>query len=134
MKQFNAVEFWKWCGFTHEECNVTPDPCTGGHLVSPDGEMHFGIYSFPTFTMDNIFKWAVPKLHSYELSALPTRPAITLMEGGCIHKATIHISLGAKGFTASAQNVEPALALRNAIWNVLKDPKYRQFAQEKKDE
>jgi len=124
MKQFNAVEFWKFCGFTHEECNVTPDPCTGGHLISPQGKAYFGQYAFPEITLDNIFMWAIPKLHSYELSALPTRPAISLTSGGCIHKATIHISLGAKGFTASAQNVEPALALRNAIWNVLKDPKY----------
>lgn len=133
MKQFNAIEFWKFCGFTYENCNINP-ACDGGHLTSPEGQPFRSKYAFPDFTMDNIFKWAIPKLHSYELSALPTRPAITLIEGGCIHKATIHISLGAKGFTASAKNVEPALALRNAIWNVLREPKYRQLAQERENE
>jgi hypothetical protein len=91
-------EFWGWCGFRHQ--------CEDWY-EEPNGE----ISQLPPIDLNNLFKYAVPKLHDCIVSFDTTD------EYNC-NLYTVH-----KGYTDNqrVRNIDPAVALFWAIWEIIKN-------------
>lgn len=108
-----AKKLWEWCGFTylpykgdaflgkiHDACWLDP----GEKEMHPDN-WHFNL---PLIDLNNLFKYAVPKLAMYELNSYT-------QDG--YHFAWV--SLQEDGGWQATDSKDPALALFWAIWKVV---------------
>lgn len=99
--------FWEWCGFYQD---ATKEWDGDGYYV------HTGWYSpnkkeccgLPDIDLNNLFKYAVPKLSMYELNSY---------NNDGIHSAWISLELD--GWHKCATSQDPALALFWAIYGVI---------------
>ena len=102
-------EFWEWCGFTLR-CPPEKDAYGRGIWNYPEGT-----YGNLELDLNNLFKYAVPKLrdnYQYEL--------IGWNEGQ--HKAIINkLQKGWAETYTTAIDKDPALALFWAIWEVMEN-------------
>jgi hypothetical protein len=93
-------KFWEWCGF-----RLSPYQDAVGILYdTPDGLHCIGL---PPTDLNNLFKWAVPKLKAWTLGSSYPDKKLTL----CL------VSMGDKGGEAEAE--DPAGALFWAISKVI---------------
>ena len=115
MKEFNPIIFWQWCGFKHDECDaVSGSKCSGGHLISPDGKVFYGEYDCPDLTLDNIFKYVIPKFRSWRFKSLFISDI-----GNCIE---INLqTFNNRRFVGHVLESNLALGLRNIIWKIICD-------------
>ena len=109
-------EFWEWCGweiYSNEECQYYS---RFGRGKDPDGRI---IFESPTIDLNNLFKYAVPKVYkqyanSIEIKILP--PLTSCPEFWVVDITTQH-----KGLSSTNNNEnDPALALFWAIKEVMK--------------
>jgi len=94
-------EFWEWCGFELVAGVAVP------YWLYPDGRPITRSDDVPRLDLNNLFKWAVPKLTGCHLYAH--------REKG-IRMWTSYVN----GETIEATDDDPALALFWAIWEVIK--------------
>jgi len=109
-----SVKLWKWCG-----CTVRPseDYQYYHSLYNPDGDHIMSAIKiqpchYPTIDLNNLFKWAVPKLlkrHTVEIIAMETK----IM-------ASIYFDFDNDKTMITETDKDPALALFWAIWGVMK--------------
>ena len=92
-------KFWEWCGFSQNNTYGT-----GEFYNYPNG----GSALLPELDLNNIFKWAVPKLGDIEIEKRGNLYECWIYENRCI--ATI------SGF---AEGDDPALALFWAIYELI---------------
>ena len=110
--QEQVKEFWEWCGFTTKKTRVHDfgDKYTmATHWHSPDNKkVWFGC--IPEANLDNLFKYAVPKVKVITLTNVFKDWTATVNQGEMI-----------KGkVKAIGESQDPALALFWAIWEVIK--------------
>ena len=105
------IKLWEWCGFkkfgwTNWDHYAKPgeEPPKGMSVQ----KAYDGTYSLPKLTLDNLFKYAVPKLDYWLLSNEKTK------RPGAV--AQYHGKLSGTVF-----NSDPALALFYAIYELLKE-------------
>jgi hypothetical protein len=101
--QEQKKEFWEWCGlrWTSRWTHQYPQ----GYWTYLDNYVHI---EPPTLDLNNLFKYAVPKLHYLSLEFGNTSQAYLAQTA-----LTITDKLKAK------KDVDPALALFWAIWKVI---------------
>ncbi len=100
-------EFWEWCGFKYEDCY--PDGKGNWmNVTRPDGKVEchlkLSLRSFPPIDLNNLFKIAVPKLHT----KLGDKPTFDLLVGWV--EDIIYDN-------------DPALSLFWAVYPILKEEK-----------
>ena len=91
-------EFWEWCGQKRENRSEY------GRL--PD-------WGYPPIDLNNLFKWAVPKLYECSLSLSGMQPNELYW--------CAEVSLRENDLTTEEYNKDPALALFWAIYKVIKE-------------
>ena len=110
-------DFWEWCGFKwiqkKEDMIFGPIPQYHWNLIAhwqyPDGHNH---EELPALTLDNLFKWAVPKLGFVEISILSDPPKETSGVGYYVSiRSSTHQVLG----HSLTWFPDPAQALYEAI-------------------
>ena len=107
-----AERFWKWCGFTylpykgdpllgkiHDACWLNPNESG----LKPDN-WHFNL---PVIDLNNLFKWAIPRVDGYKLVTNPEIPDVARAE---VRVCNRYFCDGDK---------DPALALFWAIMKVI---------------
>lgn len=102
-------KFWEACGLS---CNRQPD----GTLIWHDADGHYVCFGYPAFTLDNLFKRAVPKVNElgYFIELNQDYPYWEcIIEGG-------NDEMYSNAKMGKSEEVSPALALRDALWQVLK--------------
>jgi len=103
---------WEWCGFARYERQDPHWKDMRWVLVYPDKSWSFDEENWLPIDLNNLFKWAVPKLDYAEISydsaeGIPqTYFATVVLEG--------------KGYTAG-DTTDPALALFWAIYKVMEE-------------
>jgi len=118
MKEFNPVEFWQWCGFTVKERRQynKADYCSsidGYDWTNPDGETFYLTWESPEVDLNNLFKWAMPKLDSYQIGIKVSRITRTHLV------SILHYTVDHRYFRTIASDPDLATALRNAIWELI---------------
>ena len=89
-------EFWEWCGWKQDSI--------GNWLYPPQYKNEqFRMYGIPPITLDNLFKYAVPKVDRYRLED----------DWSKIEKHFAYAEIGEK--SGSAWDKDPALALFRAL-------------------
>jgi hypothetical protein len=113
MKEFNPIIFWQWCGFKHEECDVTSgSKCPGGHLISPDGKVFYGEYDCPELTLDNLFKYAMPRFRNWQMKSIFLTDV-----GGCV---IINLqTFNDRRFVGHVLENNLVNGLKNLIWAII---------------
>ena len=112
-----SVKLWKWCG-----CTVRPseDYQYYHSLYNPDGDHIMSAIKiqpchYPTIDLNNLFKWAVPKLQNKgEVISLIAYEC----SGFACRIARVFTTTGAHTIS---ENKDPALALFWAIWKVIEE-------------
>ena len=100
--------FWEWCGFT-----VTSKGVIYGDAIMVDDSCHH-IMELPEIDLNNLFKYAVPKLHAYVLQSFHKNHSY--------HHASVVLNeyTGLEDVIVSSTDVprdeDPALALFWAIY------------------
>lgn len=97
-------EFWEWCGFQYDD--------DGFMVTFPNGELRH-ISAEPKFTLDNLFKYAVPKLAHCRLERIEA-PYPLVLEG-YKGKYAWRITVMGNGRIQDWCDSDPALALYQAI-------------------
>jgi hypothetical protein len=101
--QEQIKEFWEWCGFKFYQ------PIENGAIdvVYPDDTVCLSPVklAFPLLDLNNLFKYAVPKLTRYEMFIIT----------GICH---VHVNIGST--YEKGDNELPELALFWAIWKLIK--------------
>ena len=102
-------EFWERCGFIKKRGRWQYDACkeTNYYWEAPDGRRY---KEFPALDLNNLFKYAVPKVPALDFVELKSR------ERGWICKI--------RGFglqEIASYYVDPALALFWVLWQVMKE-------------
>ena len=106
--QEQLKKFWEWCGFKwiiDIHSNYWSETQDYSHWKNPDGKD----CKFPDITLDNLFKYAVPKLVRYKLECADMMNKT--------HRATFWT--GATTYVEVDSN-KPELALFWAIYSVIK--------------
>jgi len=105
--QEQIKEFWEWCGFEFIKTSTKWGAYTGSYWISPCGPIHTFL---PDIDLNNLFKYAVPKLgDSLEIELF--MPSTSWL---CqIKQRTTTIA------TSQGYHKDPALALFWAIWEML---------------
>ena len=98
-------ELWEWCGFGIDGVGI---------WHCPDGITELG--GMPKVTLDNLFKWAVPKVIDMEKFI----KLETTAQGRYIVKIYPNVLVEAE---AKEYREDPALALFWAIYKVIKEQK-----------
>jgi len=106
-----AEKIWKWCGFTQLPPGKKGFHYEMGVRVSnwvPPGvtEWWQSLSYLPSITLDNLFKWAVPKLLYCDLSFSQTCEVVYRARVGLLY---------AEAHRKEAESDNPALALALAI-------------------
>ena len=105
-------EFWEWCGFVGVRHNDIP--YTTKYLVHNGQKFH----KCPPVDLDNLFKYAVPKLQGYVITFYPQKINPTDKE------LTFPVSVTPRGCVEHyKEDEDPALALFWALWAVMKEAK-----------
>jgi hypothetical protein len=100
-------ELWEHFGFKWHYIEINPEPGVkyrGAHWVYPDGARYFA--EIP-LTLDNLFRWAVPKLPYVVLENCQAGYIATVSADMCHQEKLV--------------NKDPALALFRAIQQVIKE-------------
>ncbi len=115
IKQGDLIKLWTWCGFKigdYPEPKVEPNEKA---WYDPQGMFYGGIFDPPQFTLDNIFRYTIPKLqdkgYSVELLAFEHRGFRVII------RDEIHLSPFITAKEETADN--PAEALYKAIMKVI---------------
>lgn len=121
-------KFWEWCGFTHIEylrCSCHPDQ-KFHYWHDPKGQFFADI---PALDLNNLFKYAVPKLQELGwMARIQFSPLRDNDTGKQLYDWTGYASLfyvksdktlASKHDTKEAINNKPELALFWAIWEVI---------------
>lgn len=107
-------EFWEYWGFFKEE---SPDPDIKWLYRAPDS-MYISFKGYPPINLNNLFKWAVPKVFRLGYNHLECRIDSRRDGDGymwIISKYDKQVSI------RSDYLIDPALALFWAIWKVIKE-------------
>ena len=113
--QEQVEKFWRWCGFK-------PISDDAPFYENPNGDIyydHVGRSTLPPLDLNNLFKWAVPKVYAmdnfwlidYQLTALAKTMDIT--------GHSWSILFNGEGRGCHGTDEDPALALFWAIYNVM---------------
>lgn len=104
-------KFWEWCGFDY----------VGGYTIewiAPDTTLTFD--ALPAIDLNNVFKWAVPKLFTWSLGKGWKLCSDTEIRATGEVEAHVQLaSFNNPEFLGDASNKDPALALFWAIWKVI---------------
>jgi hypothetical protein len=123
-------KFWEWCGFHYEDYNTPTMPHQGGEWLSSQGHPADDTGELPELTLDNLFKYAVPKLrelgYGVRLQASELRDNDT---GKVIFKWTYYAmifythydNIPKRWRNIEEFNCDPAQALYKAIQEVIND-------------
>jgi hypothetical protein len=103
-------EFWEWCGFRLVEPVPYDEIQTKGFWEAPTS--HEASWGLPPIDLNNLFKWAVPKLSEFDFDGMTWWESTT---GWVCELALQHDTDWVEG-----QGNDPALALFWAIWKVIK--------------
>ncbi len=114
-------EFWEWCGFKQLDKGNRSFHYERGQRVMdwmpPDKEEWFeSVKSLPGIDLNNLFRYAVPKL-GYRIRAITIYPPI--IAPPVCDKCYMEITL-CDGQTIESIEETPALALFWAIWEIIK--------------
>lgn len=116
------TKFWEWCGFKYVRVDTIPwhkkpeDYQTNiwyanNHWVYPDGSRN---KDCPSIDLNNIFKWAVPKLERNNLYNYIHFG----FDKSCPEITTVQLTFQDK-LLGVGDSKDPALALFWAIWRVI---------------
>lgn len=94
-------KFWEWCGFKWHDVPKVPGT---SYWTKPNGKFHG--FEPPRIDLNNLFKYAVPKLTYFQLESDSSNGTIEAI--ACYGKKEEH-----------SNNVNPALALFWVIWEVI---------------
>ena len=114
--QEQLTQFWKWCGFKPKEgySNCWEAPSNKRSLYA----------RLPAVDLNNLFKWAVPKVYAmdnfwlidYQLTGLAkTIPTVSAHSWSILFSASHETD----DVTRESVGDDPALALFWAIWQVI---------------
>jgi len=114
--QEQTKEFWKWCGL-HEVLASDGEYhwFKGEEIVSPTDDNHV-----PVVNLDNLFKWAVPKVTSMHGVGRRLQVKIVSSWGESDGEYGVEISNMGKRLSIFFDK-NPALALFWTIWKVMKE-------------
>jgi hypothetical protein len=117
--QEEIKELWEWCGFVRVPCHRDCVP----HWHYPDGKVASLLDGLPPIDLNNLFKYAVPKLqdegNNVELYAYEHKGYMATVYRDCFSQR------GSDGFDpfleqiSQVKNDDPTLALFWAIWKVI---------------
>jgi len=113
-------KFWEHWGFYKEEY---PEPDIKWLYRSPD-HTYISFRGYPPIDLNNLFKWAVPKLFTWSLGKGWELCSDT--EIRATGKVEAHVQLigfNNKEFIGDASDEDPALALFWAIYKVIEEEK-----------
>ena len=116
-------EFWEWCGWNWEVS--PPNICELGsiryyHLAGKESRFD----GYPDVDLNNLFRWAVPKMDYAEIN-YDYRQSEVLGKGykethsDFIYSASVSLDVYDEKH-ADVENIDPALALFWAIYEVIK--------------
>jgi hypothetical protein len=107
-------EFWEWCGFKKLD-NPTAD--VKWAYCYPDGNL-YSFKSFPPIDLNNLFKWAVPKLINKDGQG---GVAFRQYPDGLMCVIALESQTGFDEHKIFRADKDPALALFWAIYKVIKE-------------
>ena len=106
--QEQIKEFWEWCGFLYGEPNEKT-------VTYPNGMEYYP----PDVDLNNLFKYAVPKLFNWSMAKdFELCSDTEIRETGLTQASIQTLAFNNKEFRGSAKHKDPTLALFWAIWNV----------------
>ena len=106
--QEQVKEFWEWCGFEYKHEEIVDASASKVFITT---SYFNGVETqIPDIDLNNLFKWAVPKLKDIEITKSRHSP-----------EWNVAVSTGEPilGEFAQSDNKDPALALFWAIWEVI---------------
>jgi len=106
--QEQIEEFWEWCGFRFVDDRLYDSTLQEWQVHYPDGEWHHDYKKNISNLIDlnNLFKYAVPKLNEYEISFVKNEVCIFFEYDPTSPKCYV------------STNKDTALALFWALWQV----------------
>src|SRR3990167_4398603 len=102
--QEQIKKFWEWCGIKQDSDRTWRDANGLGVLIST---------IMPPLDLNNLFKYAVPKLKRWRIANYP--------EGAMSEFGLIRVWVTTGDWDGMVEDNDPALALFWAIWEIIEN-------------